>query len=340
MNPVTKISGLSKVGIILAAILLAGSIFFPIWKIELFAPQYPEGLVLYINANGLTGNVDIINGLNHYIGMATLHNENFIEFSILRYILAGIAFCMLATAFMGKKKGLYILFGGFVLFSLVAFVDFYRWNYNYGHHLDPNAAIKVPGMSYQPPVLGFKQLLNFGAYSIPALGGMLYIASAVILLLATLKEAGVFSKLMKKKPIAPLAIVICSMMATVSCGQPEPKPIRLNKDECASCKMTLTEAPFATQIATIKGRQYVFDDISCMAEFTKENPQEEGTEFYVADFCKPESFLNVNQARLITSDSLRSPMRGNIAAFSSQDSMKIYQQRYNAKEVSWSSLIK
>ena len=81
MNPVTKISGLSKLGIILAAILLAGSIFFPIWKIELFAPQYPEGLVLYINANGLTGNVDIINGLNHYIGMATLHNENFIEFS-------------------------------------------------------------------------------------------------------------------------------------------------------------------------------------------------------------------------------------------------------------------
>ena len=129
-------------------------------------------------------------------------------------------------------------------------------------------------------------------------------------------------------------------MATVSCGQPEPKPIRLNKDECANCKMTLTEAPFATQIATIKGRQYVFDDIRCMAEYTKENPQEEGTEFYVADFCKPESFLNVNQARLITSDSLRSPMRGNIAAFSSLDSMKIYQQRYNAKEVSWSSLIK
>jgi copper chaperone NosL len=340
MNPVTKISGLSKLGIILAAILLAGSIFFPIWKIELFAPQYPEGLVLYINANGLTGNVDIINGLNHYIGMATLHNENFIEFSILTYILAGISICMLVTALIGKKRGLYILFGGFVLFSIAAMIDFYRWNYNYGHNLDPHAAIQVPGMSYQPPILGFKQLLNFGAYSIPALGGVLYIASAVILLLATLKEAGVFSKLMKKKPIVPLAIVLCSMLATASCGQPGAKPIRLNKDECANCKMTVTEAPFATQIATMKGRQYVFDDISCMAEYVKENPQEEGTELYVADFCKPESFLNVHEAKLIASDSLRSPMRGNVAAFSSLDSMKIYQHRYNAKEISWSSLIK
>src|SRR6187549_3490361 len=138
MNPVTKISGLSKVGIILAAILLAGSIFFPIWKIQLYAPQYPEGLVLYINADGLTGNVDIINGLNHYIGMQTLHNENFIEFSILTYILVGIAVIMLLVAWFGKKKGLYFLFYGFVLFSILAVIDFYRWNYNYGHNLDPD----------------------------------------------------------------------------------------------------------------------------------------------------------------------------------------------------------
>jgi copper chaperone NosL len=340
MNPISKISGLSKMGIVLAAILMAATIFLPIWKIELFAPQYPEGLVLFINANGLTGNVDIINGLNHYIGMSTLHNENFIEFSILQYILAGIVFCILATALIGRKRGLYILFGGFVLFSLLAMVDFYRWNYNYGHHLDPNAAIKVPGMTYDPPILGYKQLLNFGAYSIPAIGGFLYIASAVILLLITLKEAGVFSRWMKKKPIVPVVILVCGMLLSASCSQPGPKPIRLNKDACSYCKMTVTHADFAAQIATVKGRQYVFDDLGCMISYIKENPQEKGSEFYVADFCNPESFLNINTAKLIASDSLRSPMRGNMAAFSSLDSMKVYQTRYHAKEVSWSSLVK
>lgn len=48
------------------------------------APQYPEGLLMYINANSLTGDVNIINGLNHYIGMKTLHAKSL---SSLRYCL-------------------------------------------------------------------------------------------------------------------------------------------------------------------------------------------------------------------------------------------------------------
>jgi hypothetical protein len=50
-------------------------------------------------------------------------------------------------------------------------IDFWLWEYDYGHNLNPNAPIIVPGMSYQPPLLGFKQLLNFGAYSYPDVGG-------------------------------------------------------------------------------------------------------------------------------------------------------------------------
>ena len=335
-----KISLLSKVGIVIAAVLLASAIFFPIWEIQLFAPQYPEGLVLFINAGGLTGNVDIINGLNHYIGMQTLHNENFIEFSILTYILAAIALCILVVGLIGKKKGLYILFIGFVIFSIIAVIDFYRWNYNYGHHLDPNAAIKVPGMTYQPPIIGFKQLLNFGAYSIPATGGIMYLACGVILLLVTLKERGVFSRMMKKKTIVPLVMLMWVMLLNTSCSQPGPKPIRLNKDECAYCKMTVTHAAFASQINTAKGRQYVFDDLGCMISYIKENEQEKGNLFYVADFCKPESFLDVNKARFMYSDSLRSPMRGNMAGFSSPDSLQVYLNRYHGKEMSWSGMVK
>ena len=59
-------------------------------------------------------------------------------------------------------------------------VDFWLWEYDYGHDLDPAAAIKVPGMAYQPPLIGFKQLLNFGAYSIPASGGWIFIGVGVI----------------------------------------------------------------------------------------------------------------------------------------------------------------
>jgi hypothetical protein len=52
-------------------------------------------------------------------------------------------------------------------------VDFWRWEYDYGHNLDfEHAIIKVPGMTYQPPLIGSKQLLNFTASSWPSLGGI------------------------------------------------------------------------------------------------------------------------------------------------------------------------
>lgn len=89
----SKISTLSKAILLLVMGLLVSSIFVPMWRIELSAPQYPEGLVLQLHANKIGGDVDIINGLNHYIGMKTLHKEDFIEFTVLPYIIG--FFCIL-----------------------------------------------------------------------------------------------------------------------------------------------------------------------------------------------------------------------------------------------------
>ena len=61
-------------------LMLIAVLFVPMWRIDLDAPQYPEGLQMLIFSNKLGGNVDIINGLNHYIGMKTLHNPKHTEF--------------------------------------------------------------------------------------------------------------------------------------------------------------------------------------------------------------------------------------------------------------------
>lgn len=190
MNTISnnKLSMLSRAFIFIAGILLIASIFVPIWHIDLDAPQYPEGLRLLINANGLGGNVEIINGLNHYIGMATLHDKDFIEFTILPYIIGFFAVISILVAVIGKRKLLNILFAAFLLFGIIAMIDFWRWEYNYGHNLNPNAAIIVPGMAYQPPLIGFKQLLNFGAYSFPDIGGWFFIGSGLLMLVAVIYE--------------------------------------------------------------------------------------------------------------------------------------------------------
>ncbi len=189
-----KISKLSKILLLIAAAALIISLFVPIWSIYLQAPQYPEGLSLQIWANAIAGDVDIINGLNHYIGMKTLHTDDFIEFKILPYLIGGFALLFVIAAVIGNKKLLYFSFWAFVLFGVVAMVDFWKWEYDYGHNLDPNAAIKVPGMAYQPPLIGFKQLLNFGAYSVPDIGGWLFVTAGILVLVAVLKEGKILKK--------------------------------------------------------------------------------------------------------------------------------------------------
>ncbi len=189
-----KNSRLSKGLLFIVAALFAGALFVPMWRIELQAPQYPEGLVLQLHANKIGGDVAIINGLNHYIGMATLHTENFPEFRILPIVFGVFSFFSLLLFFIGRRLGVAILLLFYTVFILISAVDFYRWNYQYGHNLDPNAAIKVPGMAYQPPLIGYKQLLNFGAYSVPDTGGWLLIAALVLLCFIVAKEFRMFQK--------------------------------------------------------------------------------------------------------------------------------------------------
>ena len=319
--------------------MLSGSLFFPIWQIELYAPQYPEGLILLIHADTLAGNVDIINGLNHYIGMQELDADNFPEFTYLTYLIIFWSVVMVIVGFLGKKKWLNILLYAFVAFSLLAMADFYRWNYNYGHNLDPNAAIKVPGMSYQPPLIGYKQLLNFGAYSMPAVGGWCYIASGMLILLAFIMENKIMKFFSRKRKAAPVASVLLLFMF-LSCTGQQPRAVRLNEDECAYCKMTINDNRYTTQVVSKKGRQYLFDDISCMVLFRKDHPEIAFQQYYAADFCAPHDFTPVEMLTFISSDSLRSPMRGNIAGFTKADSARVYQQKFTATQLQWSDINK
>ncbi|MBS1571926.1 MAG: hypothetical protein JST62_05970 [Bacteroidetes bacterium] len=186
-----KTNSLHKISKILLAICGIGlivSIFTPIWAIFLEAPQYPEGLSMYIYSNKLGGEFDIINGLNHYIGMKHIKEDEFIEFKILPYALGVLgAICLLVAAF-GKKVWLYTFTILYLVFGVAFMYDFWQWEYDYGHNLDPNAAIVVPGMSYQPPLIGSKQLLNFTAHSYPDIGGWIMIGAAFILIALSILE--------------------------------------------------------------------------------------------------------------------------------------------------------
>lgn len=329
--PVTKASRWIA---LLTSLSLIGVIFLPLWRIELTAPQYPEGLELKIYASKLGGNVEVVNGLNHYIGMRTLHERDFPEFAVLPYIIAALVFFGLLS-FLLRKRWFFLSWVAFYLiFSVTAMIDFYRWEYNYGHNLDPTAPIQVPGMSYQPPLIGFKQLLNFGVYSMPDSGGWIFIGVALLLMLAVYKE---WKSVHNSQPSLQKAAgwLFLPMLLLGGCST-APRAIIPGQDACYFCKMSVSDLRFAGELITKKGKVFVFDDWFCMESYLKtgalSKPDISG--LYLMDYGRKGEWVNMELGFLLQSEAVRGPMGGNLAAFGSADSMKKFKSEFGGNTVS------
>ena len=173
--------------LLLAVLLLTPAYFLPLWRMTMFAPQYPQGLRLDIYSYRLDGgnkgqDVKEINLLNHYIGMQDLDTADFAEFKWIPFVVGGLGLLFLRAAAHGKMAHLVdvlVLFGYFSLYSLWSF-GYKMWSY--GHNLDPTAAVKVD--PFMPPLFGHRTLANFEVYSYPSLGSYALALVAVVLLAA------------------------------------------------------------------------------------------------------------------------------------------------------------
>lgn len=170
---------MSKVARLLAgaaALLLLAVYVAPLWRIHLLAPQYPEGLGMQIRVNTIEGlgpsDLQNINGLNHYIGMKAIEPGEIPVLAIMPWVVGVLAAGGLLVALVGRRGLLYAWVAAFAVSGSVGLYEFWRWQYDYGHNLNPDAPIKIPGMAYQPPFIGSKEILNFTATSWPGPGGI------------------------------------------------------------------------------------------------------------------------------------------------------------------------
>ena len=335
-----KMSPLARVLVALASLSFIATFFLPFWEIYLIAPQYPEGLAMQIWLNKLTGQVEIINGLNHYIGMKHIKQEMFPELRILPYIMGAIVALGLLVAIIGRRKLLLWYLITLFIGGVVAMVDFYRWGYDYGHNLDPTAAIQVPGLSYQPPLIGHKKLLNFDAYSYPVSGGWVVVAGVLVM-------AGVWFlewRRSRKQPITrrrahhAAAIGFFLTVALGSCST-EPQKIAYGKDLCEECRMTIMDAKFGAEIVTKKGKAFKFDDAHCIGQFLKAG-KVKGDEVGQTLFIDYENgdFIDGAKTLFVVSPQLKSPMNSNAAAFANRKSADEVAVMTKGKVVDWNTL--
>ena len=320
-----KMSLPSRIIIAVGSLALTATYFLPVWFIFLLAPQYPEGLTMNIWLDKITGQVEIINGLNHYIGMKPISADMFPEFDFLVYIVAGYIVLGLVVAIVGSRK---LLFAYLVLTLLgagAAMWDFYRWSYDYGHNLDPTAPIQVPGLTYQPPLFGHKQLLNFDAYSYPDIAGWIVIGVGAIFFGVWFYEWWKNRKktsTTKRSKTGTTVAALC-LFALASCST-EPEPFAYGKDICEECKMTIMDPKFGGEIITKKGKIYKFDDAHCMSAFLKKNVVDKGdiSQTLFIDYEKENHFLDVNTAQFVVSPKLKSPMNSNAACFATEEAAR------------------
>jgi copper chaperone NosL len=202
----------------------------------------------------------------------------------------------------------------------VLLYDFYSWGYDYGHHLDPKAAIQVPGLFYQPPLIGHKTLLNFDAYSYPDTGGWIIVGAGILCFGVWIYErfgrrAG------SKRAVAylvsqPMAGILFIAGALLTSCSTKPEPFAIGRDVCTDCRMAVMDLHFGAELITAKGRVYKFDDLHCLQHYLSQNEAAGmGAQVLVADHEHPGTLLPIETAWALTDAAFKSPMNSNTAFF-------------------------
>lgn len=177
---------LARMGVALAVLLIALSFAFPLWSMKMVAPQYPDALYFNVHAYKFSGSarpeindIEEINTLNHYIGMAELEEQDFPELKVLPISFAGVMLLLLLAAL---KRSKWMLGGTLLVFGatgISGLASAYGRLYQYGHALSPDAPVKID--PFTPVMLGSNQLANFVTTGYFNVGAVLLIIAGLVL---------------------------------------------------------------------------------------------------------------------------------------------------------------
>jgi copper chaperone NosL len=356
MKAHNTISGRSALGMGLSAVLIMSVFIFPLWVISLWAPQYPQGLGLLIHVDRIEGmsehDLQNINGLNHYIGMHRIEPDSIQELRYMKWFALGLAAAAAMVALLRRRSLLLAWVVLAIALSAVGMYDFYQWEYRYGHELDSSAAIKVPGMTYQPPMFGTKQMLNFRATAWPGAAGwmaMLAVGLSVVCVAYEYRFRGKIRPVTARQPArhptaaAPAGLFLCAIAAGTllqGCNR-EPEPIAFGGDACAMCSMTISDRRHGAVFVSDKGRTYKFDAVECMIE--SQVPGEKFSDvvvssYHVVDYSHPGTVVKADDAEYLVSPAVPSPMGANVSAFGTQAGADSVRTAKGGEVMTWAGI--
>lgn len=166
-----------------ARLLLLISIFLPYWNMELRAPQYPDGLHVRAYINHLDGDVQEIDGLNHYIGMRPLNEAAQFERTVAVGMMIALVLLVEGAIYVHSRWAAVLTLPS-VLFPAFFLLDLFYWLNDFGQHLDPRAPLSNAIKPFTPPVLGVGKIGQFETVASAGIGWWLAASAAVLTLVA------------------------------------------------------------------------------------------------------------------------------------------------------------
>jgi copper chaperone NosL len=309
----------------IAGLLLIPVFWLPLWSIRIVAPQYNDGLGMFIGLRDIWGHtqhdIQNINILNHYIGMKPIVVSEVDVLAIMPWVVGALLVTALVVALLNRRWLVGAWLAAFVLLGSAGMFEFYSWKHDYGHDLSPDAPLKVPGMTYTPPLIGAKTLLNIRATSYPAWGTLMITLS----FLSALGAMGLYEGRVARAARSATRRIRSSVVATVAvvsfaaCGAPamSAEPAAAAAEEpCAYCDGLIADDRFGGELVTRSGDVYRFMSTECLAGFVVSGAvaRDDIRSVRVVDYDHGKRLIDAETALFVRSDTRESPTGLNILA--------------------------
>jgi len=134
-------------------------------------------------------------------------------------------------------------------------------------------------------------------------------------------------------------LIVLAVLFLGGCSQ-KPQKVRYGEEQCAHCKMVITDSRFAAEIVTSKGKAIKFDAIECMAAYLHDHPEinEKSAALWVSNFAEPGSWIDQNKAIFIQSEKVQSPMGKSLLALKSDEQVKEHLDQFPGRKITWEQI--
>ena len=138
-----------------------------------------------------------------------------------------------------------------------------------------------------------------------------------------------------------ILLIIASILILTTCGN-DPEPINFGEDNCAHCKMMITDEKYGAELVTDKGKIYKYDSVECLLEQLHKQTfrEEQIASIWVIDFSNPRTLIDARSAFYTQNDEFRSPMGLNVQTFQTEDNFNKFFSENGGEKLNWSELMK